>query len=125
MQRRRGRRARPRSFRLALTVTAAVATWSAALAQEGAAKPSGQGGGTSGPPAASKAAGGRGTITPIKHVIVIIGENHTFDNVFGTYQPPAGQTVRNLLSEGIVTASGAPGANVATAEQHTASDTTT
>ena len=30
------------------------------------------------------------TATPIKHVIVIIGENHTFDNVFATYQPPAG-----------------------------------
>ena len=39
------------------------------------------------------------TATPIKHVIVIIGENHTFDNVYGTYQPPKGQTVRNLLSE--------------------------
>ena len=28
------------------------------------------------------------TTTPIKHVVVIIGENHTFDNVFATYQPP-------------------------------------
>src|SRR5947209_15529411 len=57
-------------------------------------------------------------ITPIKHVIVIIGENHTFDNVFGTYQPPGGQTVRNLLSEGIVTASGAPGPRVSLATQN-------
>src|SRR5690242_19639676 len=39
------------------------------------------------------------TMTPIKHVIVIIGENHTFDNVFATYQPPAGQPIWNLRSE--------------------------
>ena len=58
-------------------------------------------------------------ISPIKHVIVIIGENHTFDNVFGTYQPPKGQTVRNLLSEGIVTASGGAGPNVSVALQRT------
>src|SRR5262249_17807221 len=49
--------------------------------------------------------------------------NHTFDNVFATYQPPKGQTVKNLLSEGIVTASGGPGPNVAVALQKTASDT--
>jgi phospholipase C len=61
-------------------------------------------------------------ITPIKHVIVIIGENHTFDNVFGTYEPPKGHKVHNLLSEGIVTASGGPGANVSQAVQNTASD---
>ena len=65
------------------------------------------------------------TATPIKHVIVIIGENHTFDNVFGTYQPPSGQHVMNLLSEGIVSANGGPGPNVAKATQQTASDTTT
>ena len=27
------------------------------------------------------------TKTPIKHVIVIIGENRTFDHVFATYKP--------------------------------------
>jgi len=27
------------------------------------------------------------TTTPIEHLIVIVGENHTFDNVYGTYQP--------------------------------------
>jgi phospholipase C len=64
-----------------------------------------------------------GTVSPIKHVIVIIGENHTFDNVFATYVPPKGQTVHNLLSEGIVTASGDPGPNVGLALQRTASDT--
>ena len=31
--------------------------------------------------------GDNGTTTPIKHVIVIIGENRTFDHVFATYQP--------------------------------------
>jgi phospholipase C len=64
-----------------------------------------------------------GTRTPIKHVIVIIGENHTFDNVFATYRPPAGQTVDNLLSEGIVSASGGPGPNFWKAQQDTATDT--
>ena len=65
------------------------------------------------------------TTTPIKHVIVIIGENHSFDNVFATYRPPRGQKFRNLLSEGIVTASGSPGPRFATATQLTASDTKT
>lgn len=46
--------------------------------------------------------------TPIEHVIVIIGENETFDGLFATYVPHAG-TVRNLLSAGIITAAGAPG----------------
>ena len=54
-----------------------------------------------GPAAAATGAGDSApTTTPIKHVIVIIGENHTFDNVFATYQPPAGQTIWNLRSEG-------------------------
>jgi acid phosphatase len=57
------------------------------------------------------------TTTPIKHVIVIIGENHTFDNVFATYKPPRGQHVKNLLSEGIVTKNGDPGPNFARASQ--------
>ena len=35
----------------------------------------------------------RSTRSPIKHVILIIGENRTFDHVFATYTPPAGQTV--------------------------------
>ena len=38
------------------------------------------------------------TATPIKHVIVIIGENRTFDNVYGTYVAKHGQKVDNLLS---------------------------
>jgi phospholipase C len=43
------------------------------------------------------------TLSPIKHVIVIIGENRSFDHVFATYVPkPKGETVSNLLSEGII-----------------------
>ena len=42
------------------------------------------------------------TKTPIKHVIVIYGENRSFDHVFATYVPKKGEKVWNLLSEGIV-----------------------
>jgi phospholipase C len=62
------------------------------------------------------------TTTPIKHVIVIIGENRSFDHVFATYAPKAGQTVWNLLSEGIVNADGTPGRNFHKAEQRAAVD---
>ena len=48
------------------------------------------------------------TTTPIKHVIVIIGENRSFDHVFATYVPKGNQKVWNLLSEGIVKADGTP-----------------
>jgi phospholipase C len=57
------------------------------------------------------------TATPIKHVIVIIGENRTFDHVFGTYAPKAGESVNNLLSQGIVNADGTPGPNFSKAQQ--------
>jgi len=60
------------------------------------------------------------TTTPIKHVIVIIGENRSFDHVFGAYQPRPGQTVFNLLSEGIIGADGSPGPNFAEAAQYRA-----
>ena len=63
------------------------------------------------------------TTTPIKHVIVIVGENHSFDNVFATYKAPHGQSVKNLLSEGIVKANGDPGPHVGLARQWTATDT--
>ena len=62
------------------------------------------------------------TTTPIKHVIVIIGENRSFDHVFATYEPKRGQTVWNLLSEGIVNADGTPGPNFSQAEQSAATD---
>ncbi len=52
------------------------------------------------------------TTTPIKHVIVIIGENRTFDHIFATYQPKnKDETVWNLLSRGIVNKDGTPGWN--------------
>jgi phospholipase C len=51
------------------------------------------------------------TATPIQHVIVVVGENHTFDNLFGTYQPRFGQSIDNLLSKGIVNTDGTPGPN--------------
>jgi phospholipase C len=63
------------------------------------------------------------THTPIKHVIIIIGENWSFDSVFATYQPKSGETVRNLLSEGIVKPDGTPGPNYSKARQSSASDT--
>jgi phospholipase C len=64
------------------------------------------------------------TTTPIKHLIVIIGENRSFDHVFATYQPKTGNTIWNLLSEGIVNADGTPGANYTGATQASAVDQT-
>jgi phospholipase C len=58
-----------------------------------------------------------GTATPIKHLIVVIGENRSFDHVFATYVPKSGDSVSNLLSKGIVKADGSPGAHFALARQ--------
>ncbi len=60
------------------------------------------------------------TATPIKHVIVVVGENHTFDNVFGGYRPNAGQYIDNLLSKRIIRLDGSPGPNFAAALQRKA-----
>ncbi|MBV8551895.1 MAG: phosphoesterase [Acidobacteriaceae bacterium] len=60
------------------------------------------------------------THTPIKHAIVIIGENRTFDHVFATYKPKAGQTVSNLLSKGIIDEDGSPGPNYFLSAQYSA-----
>jgi phospholipase C len=60
------------------------------------------------------------TTTPIKHVIVLIGENRTFDHVFATYQPKNGESVGNLLSKGIINSDGGPGLNAAVATQNQA-----
>ncbi|HEY1312340.1 MAG TPA: alkaline phosphatase family protein [Steroidobacteraceae bacterium] len=62
------------------------------------------------------------TRTPIKHVIVIIGENRSFDHVFATYEPKNGENVWNLLSEGIIKQDGSPGPNFYKAQQHAAAD---
>jgi phospholipase C len=51
------------------------------------------------------------TATPIKHLIVLIGENRSFDNIYATYKPKHGQTVSNLLSNGIILSSGQLGPN--------------
>jgi phospholipase C len=57
------------------------------------------------------------TATPIKHVIVLIGENRTFDHLFATYVSPSGDSVNNLLSEGIIKADGTPGRHFGKAKQ--------
>ena len=62
------------------------------------------------------------TSTPIKHVIVIIGENRTFDHVFATYEPKAGETVDNLLSKHIINSDGTPGHSYWKATQLNAED---
>jgi phospholipase C len=60
-----------------------------------------------------------GTATPIKHVIIIVGENRSFDHLFATYVPPNPQEhVLNLLSQQIIQADGTPGANFARAQQY-------
>jgi phospholipase C len=65
----------------------------------------------------------RKTDSPIKHVIVIIGENRTFDHLFATYKAPNGEFVDNLLSKGIIREDGSPGPNYAKATQYSAMDT--
>ena len=72
---------------------------------------------------ASEAAASRHTDTPIKHVIVIVGENRTFDHLFATYEPVTGESVDNLLSKHIVNADGTPGKNYSAAWQYQAHDT--
>src|SRR5580698_6880040 len=62
------------------------------------------------------------TTSPIKHVIVIIGENRSFDHVFATYKPKGGQFVLNLLSQGVIKEDGTPGPNFYAAEQKAAVD---
>src|SRR5215831_12850349 len=61
--------------------------------------------------------GDSNTVTPIKHVIVIVGENRSFDHLFATYVPKSGNTVNNLLSERIINADGSPGPNYFRATQ--------
>jgi phospholipase C len=63
------------------------------------------------------------TATPIKHVIVIIGENRSFDHVFATYKPKHGAMISNLLSKGIIDDKGRPGPNFALASQVSAVNT--
>src|SRR5580692_4780595 len=66
------------------------------------------------------------TTSPIKHVIVIIGENRSFDHVFATYVPKRGESVDNLLSKGVITLdsklNAVPGPHFQKAQQLAASD---
>jgi phospholipase C len=59
------------------------------------------------------------TATPIKHLIVLIGENRGLDHTFGVYKPKgAGQTISNLLSKGIVNLDGSPGPKFSLSQQY-------
>jgi phospholipase C len=59
------------------------------------------------------------TETPIKHVIILIGENRGLDHTFGVYKPKGqGQTISNYLSKGIVNEDGTPGPHFNLAQQY-------
>jgi phospholipase C len=67
------------------------------------------------------------TRSPIHHVIVIIGENRSFDHVFATYAPSKrGETIDNLLSKGAIkldaNKNAIPGPNFAKVHQLAAED---
>jgi phospholipase C len=58
------------------------------------------------------------TESPIKHVIILIGENRGTDHTFGVYKPRGkGQTISNILANGIVKTDGSPGPNFSQAQQ--------
>jgi len=57
------------------------------------------------------------TASPIKHVIVLIGENRTFDHVFATYVPRSADSISNLRTKGIINADGTPGPHFPKAKQ--------
>ncbi|HZC65500.1 MAG TPA: alkaline phosphatase family protein [Candidatus Dormibacteraeota bacterium] len=66
------------------------------------------------------------TSSPIKHVIIIIGENRSFDHIFATYEPRSGESVANLLAKSIVKLdskkNAVPGARFEEAHQLAATD---
>ena len=73
----------------------------------------------SGPKPPVDAAASVKTESPIKHVIILIGENRGLDHYFGVYKPKgAGQTISNLLSKGIVNEDGTPGPHFRQAAQY-------
>jgi phospholipase C len=58
------------------------------------------------------------TKSPIKHVIILIGENRGLDHTFGVYIPKGrGETISNLVSKGIVKRDGSPGPNFHLSQQ--------
>jgi acid phosphatase len=80
------------------------------------------GSGLAGASASTGAPSASRTRTPIKHLIVVVGENVSFDTLYGTYSPPRGESIRNLLSQRIVNADGTPGPNYHRAVQWQASN---
>src|SRR4029077_16238993 len=102
----RGRKYAPGKTKLGLMAGVAAAALGALTAGAGAADP-------------DKSVDKTTTTTPIKHVIVVIAENSSFDHAFGTVQPRDGQKIGNLLSRGIVNADGTPGPNFKRAAQFT------
>jgi phospholipase C len=84
----------------------------AALCALGLAACGGGGGNSTASPAVE-------TASPIQHVLIIVGENRSFDHVFATYVPKHPEEgIHNLLSEEIVTASGTPGPSFSRAYQY-------
>ena len=71
-------------------------------------------------PAQANENGDGHTSSPIKHVIIIVGENRSFDHVFATYKPKEGESVDNLLSKGIINEDGTPGPHYHKALQYSA-----
>jgi len=104
----RGSKYLPGKRKLGLRVGVAAAALGALTANAGAGDP-------------DKSADRTFTTTPIKHVIVVIAENSSFDHGFATFRPRDGQHIRNLLSRGIVNADGTPGPNFSRAAQFTVS----
>jgi phospholipase C len=96
----------PRSRKNALLAGAAVAALGAFTTGAGAVDP-------------DKSTDRIRTTTPIKHVIVVLAENSSFDHAFGTFRPRPGQHIANLLSKGIVNENGTPGPNFSKAAQFT------
>src|SRR5579885_990439 len=64
---------------------------------------------TNPPPPPFDAGGGQvgPLVTPIKHVVVIVKENHTFDNYFGSF-PGAEGTTKCKTSQGMIACPRAP-----------------
>ncbi len=68
------------------------------------------------------AAAALATESPIKHVIILIGENRGLDHTFGVYKPKGKkETISNILSKGIVNEDGTPGPNFGQAQQYAVS----
>src|ERR1700726_4394788 len=58
------------------------------------------------------------TAWPIKHVIIIVGENRSFDHVVATFKPSVpGEPVSNRLPKEIINADGSPGPKFSLAHQ--------